>query len=171
MKKPKLIQYGVTILWLILGAGAGLLVAGLQREPPQERALVIRARKYAFSPHVLRVNRGDRIEIRLEAEDVTHGFYLEGYDIDAKVRPENPTFWLRRPSEGEEEYEEVEAIRFTADRTGKFRYRCSITCGYMHPFMQGELIVEPNYLYPVSLGLTGGLVLALLLPLGRRRGS
>ena len=168
MKRPKLIQYGITLLLLILGAGAGLLVADRQADPPQERTVVIRARKYAFSPHVLRVNRGDHIEIRLEAEDVTHGFYLEGYDIDAKVRPENPTIWLRRPSEGEE-YEEVEVIRFTADRTGKFRYRCSITCGYMHPFMQGELIVEPNYLYPVSLGLTGGLALALLLPLGRRR--
>ena len=168
MKRPKMIQYGITVLWLVLGAGAGLLVAGLQGEPPQERTVVIRASKYAFSPHVLRVNRGDYIEIRLEAEDVTHGFYLEGYDIDAKVRPENPTIWLRRPSESEE-YEEVDVIRFTADRTGKFRYRCSITCGYMHPFMQGELIVEPNYLFPVSLGLTGGLALALLLPLGRRR--
>jgi heme/copper-type cytochrome/quinol oxidase subunit 2 len=96
------------------------------------------------------------------AKDVTHGFYLEGYDLDAKVRPENPTFWLRHPSQGEE-YEEVEEIIFTADRTGKFRYRCSITCGSMHPFMQGELIVRPNYLYSTSIGLLLGLGVAMFI--------
>lgn len=160
-------------LWLVLGAGAGLIAAQMKSAPPQDRTFVIEARKYAFTPGVIRVNRGDRITIRLSATDVTHGFYLEGYDIDAKVRPENPTFWLRHPSKGEEGYEEVSEIRFTAQRTGKFRYRCSITCGYMHPFMQGEMIVEPNTLYPVSMGLTVGLALALLWgwPFGRRQSS
>ena len=33
----------------------------------------------------------------------------------------------------------------------------------MHPFMQGELIVSPNYLYPTSVGLLVGLGAAMLL--------
>ena len=151
---------GVGLLLLVFGL-AGFLFARLRQAAPQERNITITAHKYAYEPPVLTVNRGDRVHIRLVAEDVTHGFYVEGYDLEAKARPHNPTFWLRRPSGGEA-YEEVEEISFVADRTGKFRYRCSITCGYMHPFMQGELIVRPNYLYSTSLGLLLALALGML---------
>jgi plastocyanin len=151
---------------LALGGSLGMLSAGLHRAPPQERVITITARKYGYEPAVLKVNRGDRLRIRLVAKDVTHGFYLEGYDVDAKARPENPTFWLRRPSKGEG-YQEVEEISLVTDRPGKFHYRCSITCGYMHPFMQGELIVSPNYLFPTSLGLSAALAVAMMMVIRR----
>jgi heme/copper-type cytochrome/quinol oxidase subunit 2 len=149
-------------LVLVLGGLGGFLLASVQQAPPQERNFTITAHKYAYDPPVLQVNRGDRIHIRLVAQDVTHGFYLEGYDVDAKMRPENDTFWARKPSQGGD-YKEVAEISFVASRPGKFRYRCSITCGYMHPFMQGELIVRPNYLYSTSVGLSVGMALGMLL--------
>jgi len=102
------------------------------------------------------------VRIRLVSTDVTHGFYLEGYDLDAKVRREDPTFWFRRPSTGED-YKAVQEIGFIANRAGEFRYRCSITCGYMHRFMNGVLIVRPNYLYSTSIGLSLGLAAGMLL--------
>ncbi len=154
-------NYLLTGLLVLLGGLAGFFPGYFGQASPQERTLTITAHKYAYDPSILRVNRGDRVRIRLIAQDVTHGFYLEGYDLDAKVRPENPTFWARRPSEGEA-YQEVSEINFIANRAGKFRYRCSLTCGYMHPFMQGELIVSPNYLFPVSVGSLLGLAVAML---------
>ena len=163
MPMPKHLPLG---LLLLLGGLAGFLYAHFGQAPPQQRTFTITAHKYAYDPPVLRVNRGDRVQIRLVAKDVTHGFYLEGYDLDAKARPDNPTFWLRRPSQGQA-YEEVEEINFVANRTGKFRYRCSITCGYMHPFMQGELIVRPNYLYFTSVGLSLALGVGTLLTFRR----
>lgn len=159
-------NYLLVGLLLLLGGLAGFLSAHFGQAAARPRSIVITAHKYAYDPPILRVNRGDQVRIRLVAKDVTHGFYLEGYDLDAKVRPDNPTFWLRHPSQGEE-YQEVEEISFIAHRPGKFRYRCSITCGYMHPFMQGELIVSPNYLYPASVGLSLALAVGMLLILRR----
>lgn len=155
----KYVQVGLILVLCGLG---GFLLAAVHQAPPQDRTFTITAHKYAYDPPVLRVNRGDRIHVRLVAKDNTHGFYLEGYDVEAKMRPDNDTFWARQPSQGGD-YKEVEEISFVASRTGKFRYRCSITCGYMHPFMQGELIVRPNYLYSTSVGLSVGMALGMLL--------
>jgi heme/copper-type cytochrome/quinol oxidase subunit 2 len=149
-------------LILVLGGLGGFLFAAVHQAAPRERTFTITAHKYAYDPPVLRVNRGDHIRLQLVAKDVTHGFYLEGYDVEAKMRPENGTFWARKPSQGGD-YKEVEEISFVASHPGKFRYRCSITCGYMHPFMQGELIVRPNYLFSTSVGLLVGMGLGMLL--------
>ena len=155
---------------LLLGGLAGFIAAYWRQAAPQERTFTITAHKYAYEPNILRVNRGDRIHIRLLASDVTHGFYLEGYDMDAKARPEDPTFWMRHPSTGGE-YQTVQEITFVANHPGKFRYRCSQTCGYMHPFMQGELIVRPNYLFSTSVGLSLGLMAGMLLVFRRWPGG
>jgi plastocyanin len=148
-------------LLLLLGGSAGFLSVYFHKPPPQERSFTITGQKYAYDPPIIHVNQGDRVRILLVAKDVTHGFYLEGYDLDARARPEDPSIWVRRPSR-EEGYKEVEELNFVAKRTGKFRYRCSQTCGYMHPFMQGELIVRPNYLFSTSVGLSLGLVVGVL---------
>ena len=156
------------LMIILVAAGlAGGFVWGGELPAPQERAITVSARQYAFDPPVIRVNRGDRVVLKLVSQDVTHGFFLEGHDIDARIVPENPMFLVRHPSQGDE-YTSVDKIEFVAAREGKFRYRCSITCGTMHPFMQGELIVGPNRAYPASLGLAVGLVLATLTYLGRK---
>lgn len=165
---PTRISHRLSVgLLLALGALGGLLSTLMWQTPLQTRSFTITARKYGYEPSVLRVNRGDRLHIRLVAADVTHGFYLEGYNLDAKARPQNPTFWVRHPSAGggahaDGEYQETQEIDFVASRSGKFHYRCSITCGYMHPFMQGELVVSPNYLYSASVGLSLALAVGML---------
>lgn len=147
---------------VFLSAVAGLGLLGLGVAPgvgaPQERVVTIHARRYGYEPATIRVNRGDTVRLRLVSEDVVHGFYLEGYDLDAAIPPLRPAVELRRPSQPGKA-ETVEEVTFTADREGKFRYRCSMTCGFLHPFMLGELVVSPNRLLPVSLGLTWGLLL------------
>lgn len=65
--------------------------------------------------------------ITLTASDVVHGFYLDGYGLKTRVEPGVS-----------------QRIEFVADRPGKFRYRCSVPCGSIHPFMIGELVVGPN---------------------------
>lgn len=97
-----------------------------------------------------------------------HGFYLEGYNLDAKIIPHESTFKLKQPLT-ENAWKDVEEIVIVVDRVGKFRYRCSQTCGNMHPFMQGELIVEPNLPYHAGVGGVFGLFLGMVWVLSKKK--
>ena len=54
---------------------------------PATREITVKAEQFAFDPPVLKVNRGDRVILNLEATDVVHGLYLDDYAIDARVEP------------------------------------------------------------------------------------
>ncbi len=139
---------------------------GTRSAEPTPREVEIVARSYAFDPPALRVNRGDEVRLTFASLDVVHGFYLEGYDLDVTISPLRTSVELRRPST--DETKTVEEVVFIADRPGKFRYRCSKTCGFMHPFMLGELIVEPNFLFPAGAGASIGVLFGSFLVAFRR---
>jgi heme/copper-type cytochrome/quinol oxidase subunit 2 len=103
---------------------------------PVTHHITMTADQFAFDPPVLRVNQGDRVRLTLRASDVVHGFHLDGYGLQQRVEP-----GLSRE------------IEFVADSAGKFRYRCSVSCGTLHPFMIGELVVGPNLPFIRTLGL------------------
>ena len=149
--------------WILatLVVAAGTLLPAFQRgtaPEPQRRDFDVVARKYAYDPPILTVNQGDEIHIRFASRDVIHGFYLEGYDLDAIADPGKSGFRLRHPSQTGE-FSPVQEMVFKADKRGKFRYRCSMTCGYMHPFMMGVLLVQPNTLFGSASGLMLGLLM------------
>lgn len=108
----------------------------------QEKFFEIKAKKFSYTPHIIKVNKGDLVKIRLLSEDVTHGLFIDGYGLNTSAHP------------GEEGY-----LEFVANKQGRFSFRCSVTCGEFHPYMIGYLIVEPNlrfYLY-VLLAIVSGL--------------
>ena len=129
-----------TLRLLAVLAGVALAVLTLPlpvSASPTTRTITLFAKQFEFSPARLEVNEGDHVIITVQADDVVHGFYLDGYGLVTRIEPGIS-----------------QRIEFVADRTGKFRYRCSVTCGPMHPFMIGELIVGPNLLFWRVLSLT-----------------
>lgn len=134
------------IFIVLLFALAGVVLFApfpLQAGQPAEHRLTLKARSFAFEPEVIQVNQGDRVILELESVDVTHGVYIDGYGVEAVSEPGHKGH-----------------LEFVADRVGKFKYRCSLVCGPMHPFMIGELIVRPNSPYQRAI------VLALLATVG-----
>jgi cytochrome c oxidase subunit 2 len=117
---------------------------------PVTHELSMTADQFSFDPPVLRVKQGDRIRLTLQAADVVHGFYLDGHDIAVRVEP-----GISRQ------------VEFVADQVGKFRYRCSVSCGTLHPFMIGELVVGPNLVLARSIGLMLVALAAILFYLWR----
>ncbi len=127
------------VLAVFLALGAVVLLAPWPASAPSAtgREVTIHARQYEYTPGVIRVSRGERVTMVLEAEDMTHGLYVDEYNVDLVAVPGRPA-----------------RASFVADREGKFRLRCSKVCGSLHPFMLGELIVEPNGPWWRAVGLT-----------------
>ena len=129
-----------------LRALGGFLIAGFvvafaplpeSRSIPTDRTFQVGASSFEFTPAVLNVNPGDRVTIELTSTDVVHGLYLDGYDLQVTSDPG-----------------QTASLTFVADRNGSFRFRCSVTCGDLHPFMIGKLRVGSNTLLWRSVGLT-----------------
>jgi cytochrome c oxidase subunit 2 len=118
-----------------------LLVPVATSTKPTVRHIALDATQFAFVPGRVEANMGDRVIFTVTASDVVHGFYLDGYGLERRITPGIA--------------EEIEVV---VDRPGKFRIRCSVSCGSMHPFMIGELIVGPN----IPLARAGAVMLVLL---------
>ena len=111
----------LSLLVLVAWAPAPVGTAGVVRE------VKVATFQFGFTPNVIRANLGDTVLIHLTSRDVSHGFYLDGYGIEERVAAG-----------------QTKDVRFVADRAGTYRFRCAVTCGALHPFMIGQLVVEPN---------------------------
>ncbi len=147
MKKDKLLM---GILVFIMLAGLPLMLA--QPEEPVDRVITIKAGQFSYDPSIVEVNKGDRVTIRVISTDVHHGLYIDGYELETNARP------------GEDG-----SITFTADETGKFVMRCSVTCGSFHPYMIGYLKVKPDYRLFGSIWLALGILIGSVILVSRRQ--
>jgi heme/copper-type cytochrome/quinol oxidase subunit 2 len=92
-----------------------------------ERVIRIESRRFEYAPATVAVNPGDRVTLELSSADVVHGLELDGYDVNVTAEPGQSA-----------------RVTFVADRPGTFRFRCTATCGSLHPFMIGQLQVGAN---------------------------
>ena len=137
---------------------AGLVVActplPVPSTTPQERTFEIDAHQFVYSPSELHVNPGDTVTIQLVSTDVVHGLYVDGYNISVEADPGQSA-----------------TLTFVADKPGSFRFRCTVTCGAMHPFMIGKLTVGTNnWLYrSIGFSLLASFGLILIRPTKQSR--
>ena len=80
-----------------------------------------------MSPPVIRVNKGDRVVLKLTSSDVVHGFSLKdfGIFINDGIHPGKPR-----------------TVSFIADKAGTFTFACNAICGSRHENMSGTIIVN-----------------------------
>ena len=127
--------YKMTKRWIspLIFCVLAILVLGLPlpniKASPAERHIKIEASQFAYKPGTIYVNPGDRVVLELTSTDVVHGLYLDNYGISMTADPG-----------------QTAVMKFTADQEGTFRFRCSIACGDMHPFMIGKLQVGTHWM-------------------------
>ena len=127
--------------WVILaGLALGVLFIPLPATatPPTDRVVTITASRFEYSPAVIKVNPGDRVTVKLVANDVVHGLSIDGYNLATTAEPG-----------------QTASLSFIANRPGSFRFHCTITCGNLHPFMTGKLEVGGNIFFWRAFALIG----------------
>ena len=128
----------VSTRWIVIGLLALAIVFApnpIALAAPGDQHIRIEASSFQYTPETIHVNPGDHVTIDLVATDVVHGLYIDGYDLNVTADPGQTT-----------------TLSFVADRSGSFRFRCSVTCGALHPFMIGKLNVGSNELLWRGLG-------------------
>ncbi|MFZ6029221.1 MAG: cupredoxin domain-containing protein [Chloroflexota bacterium] len=135
--------------WVIFGMlalGVALFPLPLASAAPMERTFRIQASRFAYTPAVLAINPGDRVTVEVVATDVVHGLSIDGYNQQTTADPG-----------------QTARLTFVAGKQGSFRFRCTVTCGNMHPFMIGKLEVGQNALLWKTGALMGLALLAVSL--------
>ncbi|HEY4691469.1 MAG TPA: cupredoxin domain-containing protein [Anaerolineae bacterium] len=127
--------------WSLITAALAALAIAFVPAPmppgaPIDRTIRIEAGNFEYAPAQIDVNLGERVTIDLVSKDVVHGLYLDGYDLNLTADPGQP-----------------KQLAFIADKPGTFRFRCSVTCGALHPFMIGKLTVGPDWTLLRAIGL------------------
>jgi len=116
---------------LALAVLVALALRAIAQEPPvpsaasEVREIQMTAKKYEFNPNLITVKKGEHVKLVITALDRDHGFKLEAFSINQKLKKGDPT-----------------TIEFTADKAGTFKFQCSEFCGFGHGRMKGKLVVE-----------------------------
>ena len=140
----------IRLAWWRLALFLGAVILIIYPAPgraghPAERTFRVEASRYAYSRAILKVNQGDRVTLELVSNDVVHGLAIDGYNLEVIADPGQSA-----------------RLTFTADRSGTFRFRCSLTCGPMHPFMIGKIHIGESLLWQRAAGLALLAVAAIL---------
>ncbi len=157
------------IVNFLVVSGFGLIPAVVSQfyvVEPVTRDIHVRSFRYGKEPSVIRCNRGDTLRLTFSTDDTGHSFFLEEFDIDAKVSPARDVVEVFKVSDPTQKPVLEREVVFVARHHGilnylvaRSNYRCHVWCGPLHAFEQGKLIILPNTLLVFSLGCLTGIFL------------
>ncbi len=179
MNKPgKFKKYSLPLLIVLI---CGLVPAVLCQffiPAPVSRSITIRSFRYGKDPSVIRCNRGDTLHLRFLTDDTGHSFFLEEFDIDAKVSPSRDDVMVFKTSDPTARPVSTREVIIIAQHKGlkkyfvsRSNYRCHVWCGPMHAFEQGKLVIFPNTLMLFALGCLAGIILLWFYALFMEKGK
>ncbi len=119
------------VLAILVGVPAAVFsYQALRDRSGERREIFVVARtveRGGWSPARIVVKRGQKVRLRILAEDVTHGFQLLHFGVNAGAIKTGTTKF----------------VEFTPDRAGEFPFYCSVRCSPLHMALMGTLVVEP----------------------------
>jgi len=137
--RDRLVMFSGVLILLMLATPQGIQAgAGVDSDI---HTVEISAKKYEFSPKVIRVKAGERVRLKVHSVDEPHGMKLSLYADDGKAKVEGLKF-ASPDSNGRVEKNADQVLEFIALMPGTYEFRCAKLCGMGHGKMKGKLIVE-----------------------------
>ena len=103
----------------------GNAVAAKSVAPGQVKKFHVTASEGSIAPSIIRVNRGDHVEITFVSRDGTYGIKFKDFDVSTRVSPEKAA-----------------VVEFVPNEAGTFEFRCTRTWGVKHWSRNGTLEVK-----------------------------
>lgn len=88
-------------------------------QTPLVHEIAVDAKKFEFTPNIIRVKEGEHVKITLTVLDGSHGMAIPDFNVQGR-----------------------DTLEFVADKKGTFTFYCNTYCGAGHSEMKGTLIVE-----------------------------
>ena len=133
-----------------LFVAAGFCVAGGFARPanaPQAdqnvQAIEVTAKKYEFNPSPIHVKQGAKVQLKITAQDHTHGFKIGLYPDGAPTKGDPGLVFTSKEDCYEIKQGSPVVVEFVAHTAGTYSFKCCKHCGLGHGGMKGQLIVEP----------------------------
>jgi heme/copper-type cytochrome/quinol oxidase subunit 2 len=134
------------VIWMVLyGLGIAWPLAAAQ-SPASEapvQVIDIQAQKSRYTPFVVHVKKGARVELHLHALDHAYGFAINLYPDDGGQKGAPGLAFAHEQKCWRAEKGKVATIEFVAQRQGSYAFKCCVLCGLGHFGMHGQLIVDP----------------------------
>ena len=121
------------------------LVRAQEQLEQNVQVIQMTARKYEYSPSPVHVKQGTRVQLKITAIGRDHGFTIAAIPDGANpagtvglefTSPQHRDSW--KLTKGRET-----TIEFVAKTAGTYEIRCSVSCGFGHGRMRGQLVVDP----------------------------
>jgi len=84
------------------------------------REINVIARRFEFSPSVIRVKQGEKVRINITNVDTLHNIYIP--DLN--------------------EFSNSDTFILDTSQKGEFAFFCAVYCGFAHAEMNGKIIIE-----------------------------
>ena len=72
---------------LVVFAAVPAVLCQFLAQPPADRSIHVEAFRYGKDPSIIHCNRDDRLHLTFSARHTGHSFFLEEFDVDAKIEP------------------------------------------------------------------------------------
>ncbi|HQR10950.1 MAG TPA: cytochrome c oxidase subunit II [Casimicrobiaceae bacterium] len=109
------------VLAVILATSATALYVAAK---PSETVIKVVAKRFDYTPNVIKLKKGVPVVLELTSKDVIMGFSVPDFKVRADIIPGK-----------------VVRVSFVPDKSGTFTFVCDIFCGVGHERMDGTFIV------------------------------